>query len=110
MTNTYKEILRRAIKKAFNWVEDEDIEFEGYSAIWVGRILYTSTKSLLFDKDFAKRLWGEQEWTRVSYTLFVNAENRPNVLTEPKILKAYEYHLMQMAISDDPVKYLAESL
>jgi hypothetical protein len=45
--------------------------------------------AIIFTHDFAKAFWGNEEWTKVGYTLFANSpKGGRNVLTEPKVLKA----------------------
>lgn len=65
--------------------------------------------SIIFNHDFAKALWGEG---------LVYAPTGERIFSEPgqrvallhPTLKAYEYHLQQMVIADDPIKYLNENI
>lgn len=50
---------------------------------------------IIFNHDFAKALWGEMK-----------GKDGPC----PLIFSGWKYHLQQMAIADDPIKYLGENL
>lgn len=103
MTN--QEILEKAIQKAIAGGWD-------WSKIWTGQdyileYLIESPQTYIFNHDFAKSLWGKQE-------------------TKPGIGKDYsgatggygqritnhgwQYHLQQMVVADDPIKYLGENI
>jgi len=60
---------------------------------------------LIFNHDFAKALWGE-----LTYYPY---ENQPGCPMDCEYcynkLKVWEYHLQQLAISEDPIKYLGDN-
>jgi hypothetical protein len=63
----------------------------------------TDPESLIFDHDFAKALWGED-------ILFSNPEGKGYIGAKGIVLSghAYQYHLQQMVLSEDPIAYLAK--
>ncbi|WP_439946479.1 hypothetical protein [Streptomyces sp. BBFR109] len=64
-----------------------------------------STRDIIFNHDFAKALWGET----TDYTVV----NMPYPDTPPRAYlyqNGYKYHLQQMVIADDPIKYLSENV
>jgi hypothetical protein len=107
MTN--EEILERAIEKAksngwdvFGWKahdENPKIEFTGWEN-GVGGVQMEihgykiSSKELIFDHDFAKAFWGEKEFV---YDAAGNFDH---------YISAWKYHLQQMVLEKEPLKYL----
>lgn len=60
----------------------------------------------VFNHDFAKALWGEN-----TYTEAVCPECGYDGLWEPvESEPLWQYHLQQMVIADDPIKYLGENI
>lgn len=64
---------------------------------------YPTLGSLIFNHNFAKALWGEEAAYSWSGDV-VPAE--PDETAEPM----WQYHLQQMVIAEDPIKYLGEHL
>ncbi len=62
----------------------------------------TSVRAFLFDHEFAKALWGEEQNTISLRGIGATLRNWEG--------PAYKMHLMQMVVSEDPVKYLGESI
>jgi hypothetical protein len=118
--NTDQEILTKAIQKAIDdgWTlpgykmykgdiyEVTDLrsrlqygEFElhidgGYNEVSVNQVI--------FNHDFAKALWGEDE-------------RKPEPVANSQFMttvfkRDWRYHLQQMVIADDPIKYLGEHI
>lgn len=123
-------ILTGAIEKAIgsNWLPpssiwDEDITrnniifevLDGandvvFGSDVVGRIWSASESidvaRLIYSPEFAKALWGET-------TSYVPTNNLGHPLYDKCALVAedgYKYHLQQMVIAEDPIKYLEENL
>ena len=112
-----KEILEKAIQKAI------DGGFEGYwkdryerckelsemEFLIVGNIYEEghSPEELLFSKDFAKALWGEE-----SYSLTIHDVNTPSEYANSIMVQQpmWSYRLQQMVIADDPIEYLGEHI
>lgn len=110
-----KKILTKAIKKAidngwlsergyapFNYVEfpkdvaillffgndSEDDHFSGFD----------SSEQLIFDHDFARALWTGQ---------IADAIDKSGTYI---VEQAWQYHLQQMVLADNPIKYLGENI
>lgn len=107
MTN--QEILTKAIEKAIagGWkhqgITDEGEMHFGDSGVvvdWLrGGQDYMSVGDLMLDHDFAKALWGEE--LSDDFVMFPDGEDYGEV---------WKYHLQQMVIADDPIKYLGENI
>lgn len=102
MTN--QEILAQAIEQAIaggwhtevmTWYDNDD------------RVLtyYTQTENpllFLFNHDFAKALWNAPKMLAMDFT-------QPSFETRDG-LSEWQYHLQQMVIADDPIKYLGDNI
>lgn len=61
-------------------------------------------ESLIYNHDFAKALWPETEVSKVTRSdMFTDIGDH---IVQP----AWQYHLQQMVIADDPIEYLGENL
>lgn len=102
-----KEILEKAIQKAIEggWKVDYDKDFilaemqEGQ----FGHDIYN-----IFNHDFAKTLWGEEEDFRLQPSLYSGGNGGYYGVEFDG--KAWEFHLMEMVISEDPIKYLGDNI
>lgn len=109
MTN--QQILEKAIQKAIeggwkffpkgkvNVSDCEDLdhinfEVESWPPFWEIP-LYV----IIFNHDFAKALWGDKR----NYFVY-------DGINDPYYDGDWKYHLQQMVIADDPIKYLGENL
>jgi hypothetical protein len=101
-----KQILEKAIQKAIDggW----ELKFHG-STLWNARELSNyivefpyqhPIEALIFNHDFAKALWGED-------TLSPEYGDMEK-LSAPDLL--WQFHLQNMVISDDPIKYLGDNI
>jgi hypothetical protein len=111
-------VLEKAIQKAidggweahgvFRQVEflvDEDMALlvwydYGDEATFLG---FRSENDVIFNHDFAKALWGERKVDRIE-------ELPGRVKTYYKTNSGWHYHLQQMVIAEDPIKYLGENI
>lgn len=110
MTN--QEILEKAIQKAIESGWNIFVTYnvtDGLGAWatvnpeegkeWQSKIIYWQPlESIIFNHDFAKALWGESVLP---------------MSIDPKRMVRYEhwkYHLQQMVIAEDPIKYLGDNL
>jgi hypothetical protein len=78
-------ILDKAVQLAAKNGWDGDIERSGYAP-------------LVFNKDFAKALWGESRKVALAGELREVTNN------------GWQYHLQQMVIAPDPIKYLSDNM
>jgi len=102
MTN--KEILEKAIQKAtennFKWGKQWLTILDNTdSNVFINNQL----PAILYNHDFAKALWGEH----IIETGDIEVINNAEFLIE---FSAWQYHLQQMVIADDPIKYLGENI
>lgn len=111
MTN--KQILQKAIQKAIDggwtgchithstlekWVVTDTPKLCIY---WTtGGNAYFHPYEFIFNHDFAKALWGDEGFT----TTGLKCGKYDGVQ------RFWQYHLQQMVISEDPIKYLGENL
>lgn len=131
-----KEILEKAIRKAIkggwlpyqskvktiyvnNYRYEDDHAGELKTIIYTisydngsGLIAKTGVHELIFNHDFAKALWGEEKLDR--YNLETDTAIDSLWDGGPEYFdflgKTWQYHLQQMVISDDPIKYLGGNL
>lgn len=124
MTN--QEILEKAIHKALHngWRELSDpwrlfdtAEHigEGLWKFWCSGTWYQTTiEPIIFNHDFAKALWGEEpKEYRISYKVTSDPSKtntlEPSVSSKPSLYE-WQYHLQNMVISEDPIKYLGDNI
>lgn len=62
---------------------------------WTGDKYTESINSVIYDRDFAKALWGESE---------------PIKGQEPWQTLGWEHHLKNMVVADDPIEYLGKNI
>lgn len=114
---TDQQILDKAIKKAIRGgfkpldIKDEDFNLfgtqtgDGLTEAVFNRYEPPSLFTLIFNHDFAKALWGESKEINSSkefdYKRTGHGFNKPRTL-------GWQYHLQQMVIAEDPIKYLGE--
>lgn len=123
MTN--QEILEKTIKKAIDggynfqempgeigdlWLNKMDewqIEWKTDQYTW-----NYSVTGLIFSHDFAKALWGEEEHgTDGAKWGTVDDCTRCGMIDhEYSTMYCWQYHLQQIVIADDPIKYLGENI
>jgi hypothetical protein len=92
-------IGEEASNNAFKWNDDD----------WLQYLSDKQYYTLIFDKDFAKALWGDEEWFLSDLGEWHKSVDHPDWLGADSKL-AWEYHLQTMVISDNPIKYLGENI
>lgn len=118
MTNI--EIIEHAVQRAFangyvTTVHGEPtkhrlVSTDGYISHWqepgTYQIVLLDVKRLIFNHDFAKALWGEDP------AMFAMEDIKKDELGKVYMpgLTWWQYHLQQMVIAEDPIKYLGEHL
>ena len=130
-----EEILQKAIKKAidggweqpwvyyhgnakntkdkFNlWLDNTIADFlNSESHVYYNYDEFICVPELIFNHDFAKALWGEDVEYGISevnghwYQIYDGDER-----TYIEILPACQFHLQQMVIADNPIKYLGDNI
>ncbi len=122
-----QEILEKVIQKAidggwstthFNTLKGDsykhpdESEFHDLTGSWHS----ISPADIIFNHDFAKALWGDKPHYDKTYKLkysIVSMNGKKSTIQQAKEAKRipeWQYHLQQMVISDDPIKYLGESI
>ncbi len=111
MTNT--EILSEAKKKA----EKNGYKYPDY--LNADEVVFYLDKNLrgidgfyglIFDQDFAKAFWGEQKIITIEGDEYKLNNIGFNVKTNYPNLIIWEYHLQQMVLEKEPLKYLEKFL
>ncbi len=98
-----QEIMKMAISKAIEngWKEGKEVFG---SSVKSGGWDWICEPEVMFDHDFARALWGDDETS-------ISTGGEPSPWDDDmSSLPAWQYHLQQMVISDDPIKYLGEHL
>lgn len=92
-----QEILEKAIQKAIDsgWEDGKSVDMADFAPILEHDPFILPIKGLIFNHDFAKALWGDGFLGKGDATLY-----KP----------AWAYHLKEMVIAEDPIKYLGENL
>jgi len=67
---------------------------------------HVQTIWLIFNHDFAKALWGE----KYIWTIQVSRGRDTKVIKSMDMLEDWQYHLQQMVIAEDPIKYLGDNI
>lgn len=105
---THQQILTKAIQKAIDggWYHEYISDLNWSSRDLSGWLLDLGNyPSVIFNHDFAKALFGEEE-PAMGYRRDAGGYR---VFGQPTTL-GWKYHLQQMVIADDPIKYLGEHL
>lgn len=91
---TQHRILELAIRKAIKngWQEEHWLK-----VLRVNNFGDVPIYQIIFNQDFAKALWGEEVVEADAYADMGQPQMAP---------QAWQYHLQQMVIADDPIKYL----
>lgn len=77
----------------------------GIEVVWQGGGSdYLRLPQLIFNHNFAKALWGDLPGT-IARHVDENGQQR-----DGQVILEWQYHLQQMVIADDPIKYLGDSI
>jgi hypothetical protein len=122
---THKEIIKTAVNKAIEngWHNHAGAEMLYFRMYFPSGNVLIHTKrdelttgetfnvpSIIFDHDFAKALWGEEP-DSVPYKQIHYFIEKDGTASECRVtLQAWQYHLQQMIIAEDPIAYLGEHL
>lgn len=72
--------------------------------------LKMSATQLIFSHDFARALWGDERWGLTDSGEWWDSSKDFDDMIYAEFLPAWQYHLQQMVISEDPIEYLAENM
>jgi len=102
-----KEILEQAIQKAI----DGGWNGNYYHALTIADTFPegSMTKQVIFNHDFAKALWGYHGVNKDN-GLVVEEDISNPLLPADGHVPNFTYHLQQMVIAEDPIKYLGENI
>lgn len=113
-----KEILEKAIQKAIDggwkgpFVTDYRStgihQFDGVR--YYNKVKATDFKSIIFNHQFAKALWGDEPYHHVASGDAQHNKNGEIIGVRANHEYNWAYHLQQMVIAEDPIKYLEENL
>ncbi len=67
-----------------------------------------SIPELIFNHDLAKALWGKEKQNYAPIGLLEGWDDDDFLYDDIK--ETWQYHLQQMVIADDPIKYLGENI
>lgn len=115
-----KEILEKAIQKAIDggWANGKKLQarirgFEWYEfgdeSGWQEYEDRVTHKDFIFNHDFAKALWGDswkEDCKTCGFTHYMYDKDQ----YDDEQADPYIYHLQQMVIAEDPIKYLGENI
>lgn len=113
---THQEILEKAISKAieggYSIVLAQDfIEIAlGNSLKLPEAITQSLCYMTIYDKEFAKCIWGDETITIQEDAIKVVQHEEDEPSTVVIAHTAWQYHLQQMVIADDPIEYLGRAL
>lgn len=103
---THQEILTKAIRKAVTG--GFDVKIEGGWVVYGGmhtRLDGAAPKDIIFNHDFAEALWGKEPFAKVRIP---HPDYSDRIALQ--VLEHWQYHLQQMVIADDPIKYLEANI
>jgi len=111
-----EEILKKAIEKAVknNWeivnqkvVDYEIDEFDNIFLFWNDMNIQFDILEIIFSHDFAKAFWGKNEIIHTgTYEEFWEDGDGYIDGGDEIELPAWQYHLQQMVLEEDKIKYL----
>lgn len=105
---TNQQILEKAIQKAIDGGWKEIANFKDHIRQYVELLESTGTEgALMFNHDFAKALWPGTD-TVYQAEIYNSPNDGDRGFDDACTL--WEYHLREMVIADDPIKYLGDHL
>lgn len=107
-------ILEKAIRKAMEGGYPYTIHTITWPSSLGTQTVYTRRGGIseisIFDHDFAKALWGEEERDSLEESKAKGVTINDKGLAYTVKRRGWQYHLQQMVIAEDPVKYLGENI
>jgi hypothetical protein len=125
---THQEILTKAIDKAVaggwkpfeygmptrieQWQGDHMVNIAVDFPLHTGSIDWVrELEGIIFNHDFAKALWGDSIGLYgIAKRNIVPGFVTPEDVRDLRKMYLWQYHLQQMVVADDPIKYLRENI
>ena len=112
MTN--EEILKKAIDKVIenSFVDETMVTWDKFDiATYKAIVENKSYYQAIFSHNFAKAFWGKQKHEGMEYELDGYCNNCQNTIDENEHPRyCWQYHLTQMVLEKEPLKYLEKFL
>jgi hypothetical protein len=111
---TNQQILEKAIQKAIDggWsygrITDLAVIIHNGKVSFIPRNDVPSIEKIIYSHDFAKALWGEEPMRAYQWHRTISREGEDLIESGGK--HNWQYHLQQMVIAPDSIKYLGEHL
>ncbi len=118
MNNNKIALLKAIFTKAYP-LDDGDNEEKVDDLMYELSDCYHTYTHLIFDHSFAKAFWGEELCTKVRIREGIKMKRDVTAAINPQILDYYattgefymwQYHLQQMVLEEEPLKYLERFL
>lgn len=68
----------------------------------IKKLLFVRRFEIIYSHDFAKAFWGEESHHKFEYA--------PEFAGENKFIIAWQFHLQQLVLEDNPIEYLSRFL
>ena len=107
-----KEILKKAIEKAVRNLPNKRLDKWSVLAFVNKENKFKCSEiekedifNIIFDHDFAKAFWGEEEVAHYTVTI---ATKNGGEQDYSRIFNSYKHHIQQMVLEENPIKYLEQ--
>lgn len=88
-----------------NWVPDNAL-----MVCAIGSNIYCFKEQVIYSHDFARALWGERLRDARTGNKLVEKKLPEGVVEAHFAIPAWQYHLQQMVVAEDPIKYLGGNI
>ena len=115
-TKILQKAIERAVKNGYktDWYRDGVWTVdETYGDVYEH---YVESPTIIFSHEFAKAFWGEKDmWYETECTcggvgIHMSDDTHSEDCARPKAPRGYRFHLQQMVIEKEPLKYLEQFL
>lgn len=111
---TDQQILTKAIEKAIDGGWNTNRRAEALADSIINDSTYDQLEPLIYNPQFAKALWPWRDDSKCPYCDIAFPGSlmhpRPCPLADGFFPFLWQYHLQQMVIAEDPIKYLGENI
>lgn len=104
-------IVKWGAQYAKDYEEGEGVMISGYHAKSNASMWFFPIKELIFNHDFAKALWGEGKEVvlpELAGGTFIHSLG--DNYSQPNPTCAWQYHLQQLVVAENPIRYLGGNL